>query len=227
MKYIIDHKASKLFRKLQSYIMQIYLSLYTNPKKVLEIGVGEGFVSHVLKKYYDLKTVDVDQNLNPDIMLDISNLEQFNRFTDNEFDLIIICEVLEHVPFNLFEPILISLKRITKKYVLVSLPNQNHFLNLILYKRGFDKRIFYPINQFLKCFLYQFNKIGKLLCQKHYRIKKRPLKFNKQNEHYWEIGIGQYSEELIKKKIRNHFIIEKEIRLRQNTYHHFFLLKKD
>lgn len=58
------------------------------------------------------------------------------------------------------------------------------------------------------------------------KIKKRLLKFKKQNEHYWEIGIDKYSEDLIRNTIKNHFGIEKEIRLRQNTYHHFYLLKK-
>jgi len=226
MKYIIDQKESKLFRKLHSYNMQIYLSLYTNPRKVLEIGVGEGFVSHVLKKYCEIKTADIDPNLNPDIIIDISELEQFKQFKDNEYDLIIICEVLEHVSFNLFESILKSLKRITKKYVLISLPNQNHFLNLVLFKRGFDKPIFYPFNYLLRFSLHLFNKLGKLICQVHYKIKKRILKFKKQNEHYWEIGIDKYSEDLIRNKIKNHFRIEKEIRLRQNTYHHFYLLKK-
>jgi len=227
MKYIIDHKESKLFRKLHSYNMQIYLSLYTNPRKVLEIGLGEGYVSHVLKKYCELKTADIDPNLNPDIILDISELEQFKQFKDNEYDLIIICEVLEHVPFNLFESILKSLKRITKNYVLISLPNQNHFLNFVLFKRGYDKPIFYPFNYLLKCSLHLFNKLGKLICQLHYKIKKRSLKFKKQNDHYWEIGIDKYSEDLIRNKIKNHFRIEKDIRLRQNTYHHFYLLKKN
>lgn len=226
MKFIIDHTSPSIYRKLQSHLMQIYLALLTKPKRILEIGIGEGFVSRNLKKYCEVITADIDKNLNPDLILDISNLNDFSKLKENSFDLIIMCEVLEHTPYNSIDSILQSLKKITKKYLLISVPNQGHFLNLILYKRGFDNIIFYPFNLILRLFLHAFNKLGEYICKIYYKIKKKKIKYKFNGEHYWELGIDFYSEESFRKKLKKHFIIEKEERLRENTYHHFFLLKK-
>ncbi len=79
------------YKRLQSHLMQIYLALKTNPKKILVIGIGAKIVSTTLKNYCDVITADVDKSLEPDFILDISNSKDFDQFDDNSFDLIIIC----------------------------------------------------------------------------------------------------------------------------------------
>ncbi len=67
--------------------------------KVLFVGAG-GDLEEFIRKYFhfNLITIDVDIKRNPDFVMSISNLE----FKDNEFDLVFMLEVLEHVdqPFN-------------------------------------------------------------------------------------------------------------------------------
>ena len=106
------------YKSLQSHLMQIYLALKTNPKKILEIGIGDKIVCSTLKNYCEVITADIDKSLKPDFILDISNTKDFNQFKDDSVDLIIICEVLEHVPYNNLDSILESLRRITKKYLI-------------------------------------------------------------------------------------------------------------
>jgi len=106
-------KKKSSYPRLQSKIMQIYLALLTKPKKILEIGIGNRFISSNLKKSCEVTTADYDKVLNPDVFLDISKPKDFLQIEDNSFDLLIICEVLEHVPYKYIDSILKSLKRIT------------------------------------------------------------------------------------------------------------------
>lgn len=59
---------------------------------------------------------------NNKIDFSVQNAEKLSKYRDNEFDLVICCEVLEHV--NNFEQALKELKRISKKYILISVPNE-------------------------------------------------------------------------------------------------------
>jgi ubiquinone/menaquinone biosynthesis C-methylase UbiE len=215
------------YKKLQSYIMQIHLALSTNSNKILEIGKGEGFVSSVLKRYCEqLITADFNEKLQPDILLDISQKNGFLQFKDNSFDLVIICEVLEHVPFDLLDSIMKSLHRITQKYVVISIPNQSNYLFIKLIQKGFERKIFYPYLLLLKVFIFITNKFNNLISNLHYKFVRKKKRFQFNGEHYWELGINSYNKDLFQKTVRRYFIIEKENRLLQNPYHHFFLLKK-
>ena len=214
------------YRSWQSHLMQIYLALKTNPKKVLEIGIGNKVVSSTLKNYCNVITADVDKSLKPDFILDISNSHDFNQFNDNSFDLIIICEVLEHVPYPNIDSILKSLSRITQKYVLISVPNQKNIYTLTLFKKGYEDKIFAPFFGLLNLLIKIVNRIGTFLADIHYRLKKKKRKFEFKGAHYWELGIEDYSEENFQKQIQKYFKIIKQGRIKENFYHHFFLLKK-
>ena len=214
------------YKRLQSHLMQIYLALKTNPKNILEIGIGAKIVSATLKNYCDVITADVDKSLEPDFILDISNSKDFDQFDDNSFDLIIICEVLEHVPYTNLDSILKSLRRITKKYVIISVPNQKNIYKLTLFKRGYDSKIFTPYFRFLNLFIELINKFGTVLADIHYRMKKKKRKFKFDGEHYWELGIEDYTLEKFENQIQKYFKVIMQGRLRENFYHHFFLLKK-
>ena len=214
------------YKSLQSHLMQIYLALKTNPNKILEIGIGNKLVSSTLKNYCEVVTADFDKSLEPDFILDISNSKDFDQFTDSSFDLIIICEVLEHVPYANIDSIFKSLRRITQKYVIISVPNQKNIYKLTLFKRGYDNKIFTPYFRLLNLLIKIINRFGPVLADIHYRIKKKKRKFKFDGEHFWELGIENYTEEKFQNQIQKYFKIIKQGRLKENFYHHFFLLKK-
>lgn len=214
------------YRKMQSHLMQIYLSLLTNPEKILEIGIGNGFVASNLKRFCAVITADIDEKNNPDIIINIANIDDFSQFKNDSFDLIILCEVLEHVPYETIDDIFKSLKRITKKYILTSVPNQNRCLRLSIFKFGFKRSLFSPFLFIINIFIRLINKIFYFLSKLNYNINRKKIQFRFNGQHYWELGVDQYSEELFRKKIQKYFSIVKEGRLKENLYHHFFLLKK-
>jgi len=214
------------YKRLQSHLMQIYLALKTNPKKILEIGIGNKIVCSTLKNYCEVITADIDKSLEPDFTLDISNSKDFDQFNDNSFDLIIICEVLEHVPYNNIDSILESLRRITKKYVIISVPNQRNIYKLTLFKRGYDNKIFAPYIRLLNLFIKIINRFGIVLANIHYNMMKKNRKFKFDGAHYWELGIENYTLEKFENQLKKCFKVIMQGRLRENFYHHFFLLKK-
>ena len=67
--------------------------------KILEVGVGSGFTANYLKsKGFNVKTVDIDQNKNPDIVKNIVYTEP--KFFN--FDVLLAFNIFEHIPYDEF-----------------------------------------------------------------------------------------------------------------------------
>lgn len=111
------------YNQLWSFSEQIYHIMGTKPESVLEIGIGNGFVSTFLKQIGILvTTVDINENLNPDVILPVEEISK--RFTKSSFNLISCCEVLEHIPFESFEQIIKDFSIVSRKLFL-TLPMHN------------------------------------------------------------------------------------------------------
>jgi SAM-dependent methyltransferase len=88
--------------------------------RLLEIGVGSGIVSAVLRaRGLDVVTVDFDSGLHPDIVGDVRDLP----FDADTFDVAIACEVLEHIPWADLPSALNELRRVARKAIVVSVPS--------------------------------------------------------------------------------------------------------
>lgn len=106
--------------QLQSQIFQILGIRKFKPKKILEIGIGSGFTSLFLKRAgYDVTTVDINENLQPDVCCDIANVNK--NINPDGFDLSVCCQVLEHIPFDEFEGCIKNLSLYGNLYL--TLPN--------------------------------------------------------------------------------------------------------
>ncbi len=183
---------------------------YENTKnedfKILEVGKGNGTVSDYLRKLdYQITTVDIDPELKPDQLADIRKLP----FKANAFDLITAYEVLEHLPFEELETVLKELKRVSQKYVIISLPYRS---------TGFE-------------FIFKFPLVRSLAKKSFFDIFLRiPLKFGgfeTSGQHWWEIDGGRYSLRKLRRILSGYFKIVKEVRPPLNYYHYFFVLEKN
>lgn len=103
-------------------------------ESVLDVGCGEGFT---LKKLREKKTgkkftgvdsskeaIEIGKKENPDLNLQIGDIYDL-KFKDKSFDLVISTEVLEHLEDP--ERAIKELKRVSKKYLLLSVPNEPWF----------------------------------------------------------------------------------------------------
>ena len=106
--------------RLFSYAHQMNALLKYDPKTVLEIGPGPGMVTAALRAIdVEVTTVDVQSELEPDVVASVTDLP----FEDDAFDVSMCCQVLEHLPLAQFVPSLRELGRVSRKSVVVSLPD--------------------------------------------------------------------------------------------------------
>jgi len=66
-------------------------------KNILEIGTGSGLVKNCLGTLVNnFKILDINPNLSPDFLGDV---RIYNKKLENNFDIVIAADVLEHMPF--------------------------------------------------------------------------------------------------------------------------------
>ncbi|MBI5122794.1 class I SAM-dependent methyltransferase [Candidatus Roizmanbacteria bacterium] len=104
------------------------------PESILDTGCGEGFTLAKLKKakigkklegieYMD-EAIQIGKKINPEILIKKGDIYKL-PYIDNSFDLVLCTEVLEHLE----DPgkALKELKRVAKKYVVLTVPNEPLF----------------------------------------------------------------------------------------------------
>ena len=189
------------YQRWQSLWHQLDLTRQCSPKTILEIGPGSYLLTHILKESgYRVTTFDNDPGTKPDKAGDIRKLS----FQKNRFDLVICCQVLEHLPFKNFLPLLKKLKKTTKKHLIISLPEDS------LSSLQFALKLI-PFIPLVK-------KIVNLPRQK-------PLP--KGGPHHWEINRPNYPlKKIIRTIEKSGFQIKKSFLVFENPYHRFFLLQK-
>lgn len=149
--------------QLCSFAHQIHDIYRLKPASILEIGIGNGFTSSFLKRSgFDVVTVDINAALEPDICSPIAGLAPL--LGGRSFDLVVCCEVLEHMPFANFEDNIEGFRAVGRRLYL-TLPN---------YKRVFG------LSGFLR-----LPKFAPALVEAEIEI---PIRKSLDKEHFWEVG---------------------------------------
>jgi len=101
---------------------------------VLDVGCGEGFTLNKLKENkigktyegidYSKEAIALGRKAYPDLHIFEGNIYDL-KYKDNSFDLVICSEVVEHLENP--QKALKELLRVSKKYVLLSVPNEPWF----------------------------------------------------------------------------------------------------
>ena len=172
-----------------------------NPSSVLEVGGGLGvFKASIACFGVKVKTVDVAEDLRPDIVGSVTDLP----IDDNAFDVTCAFQVLEHLPYENFRRSVSEMLRVSRKGVVISLPfYQPGYNNLITIPKIGKKQIFIP----------------------RPLIREKPLPNG--GEHFWEINRQGYPLKRIRNDLNQlECSIKHEIRVPENPYHYFFALIK-
>jgi len=99
------------------WLTKRFVDFFLKSKSVLDIGCWEKDLQKFLPK--NKKYLGIDIAGNPDKIIDLDNISSL-PFNDNEFDITVCADVLEHLEniHLIFDEIL----RVSNKYVLISLP---------------------------------------------------------------------------------------------------------
>lgn len=182
-----------------TYWQQIKEVLLCEPKKMLEVGAGDKVLANYIKNntQIDYQSLDIAKDLRPDIVGSVDAIPA----ADNSYDLACAFEVLEHLPYDKFQKSLKELKRVARKYVIISLPHWGRHFAFLLRAPG----------------------IRKVQAQIKFSLLPPEHKFD--GEHYWEIGKKNYPLKKIKQDIeQSGFKIKKDYICPNSPYHHFFIL---
>ncbi|MCJ7631551.1 class I SAM-dependent methyltransferase [Candidatus Bathyarchaeota archaeon] len=184
-----------------SYWHQIDEIVSLNPTSILEIGVGNNFVSNYLKyRRFDIVTLDIDRRLRPDIAGSVLNIP----FRDETFEVVACYEVLEHLPYEHFSKAMLEICRVSNSHVLLSLPDTNRVY-----------RVYIQIPK-----LGEFKELIEIP-----RLKKPIHHFD--GHHYWEIGkAGSSLKRVINDIVKLSVYPERTYRVFEIPYHRIFVLKK-
>lgn len=189
-------------RRFCSYWHQIQEVSARNPRRVLEMGVGTRFVSRFLLTHgVSIVTCDIDAEKHPDVVASVTQLP----FSDNTFDTVIACEILEHLPYEESLTALRELHRVTSKWLVVSLPDATPAA-AIQFPIPYIKKVKWLLS------------IPAFFPRIHHMTK---------HGHHWEIGKQNYPLARIKGDIiKAGFAVAKTYRVFENPYHRFFVLEK-
>lgn len=185
--------------RLASYWHQIDEVLSLAPHSVLEVGMGNGFVTASLRREgIEVKTMDVAPDLGPDIVASVTDIP----LADGSVDVALCCQVLEHIPFSEFPAGVRELVRVARKGLVISLPDQQRYIRILLQTRLFriiDRLITLPAG-----------------------LQKTPRPLDPQ--HFWEIGCGEVGLQDVLQVFREatgHY--PRTYRVPENPYHRFFI----
>ena len=102
--------------------------------ELLDAGCGEGFIDTLLKKAfpniritgveYTREAITVAQNKNPNVTYIQGDITKLN-FEDNQYDIVICTEVLEHIYYP--HVALSELERVSKGNILITVPHEPWF----------------------------------------------------------------------------------------------------
>lgn len=122
-----------LIENFYQTLLQIISDL--KPKTILDAGCGEGFTLARLKNNrigerlegieYSLEAISLGKKMYPSISIKQGDIYAL-PYNDNSFDLVICSEVLEHLEHP--EKALTEVIRVSKKYCLLSVPNEPFFM---------------------------------------------------------------------------------------------------
>ena len=201
--YVSNEYLSK--ERFSSYCAILKMVLKHNYQSIADIGKGSGIMAALLTNFnIPVTTIDYADNLNPDIICDVRNLNQLKE----QFDCVLCCQVLEHIPFDDFDKAVKSLIAISKKAVIITIPDRRYYLETSFKIPGFNQKnvqinLPFPI--------------------KRWNANKNP-------EHLWEMNQKPYTESAVCQLIdatcaRNNYQLAEHKRIDGNPTHHYFYLK--
>lgn len=185
-----------------SFWHQIDEVVATGGRSCLEIGVGSGIVTHALRSFgIAVTTVDIEPALGIDRVGDVRALP----CSDREFDVVMCCQVLEHLPWADVPGAVAELGRVAADAIVVSLPQSGRPIRLEL---GL------PTRQTLRW--------------AESVSRRRPVPPPNNEQHHWQVGSTGSGRKQVRRALQGDgaFELTREYVVPSNPYHRFYVLRR-
>lgn len=111
-------------KKLQPKVEKIMEWIPSDVKTILDIGCGNGVITNILAKNYDVTAVDRSKKALLYVKTKKVEASADNiPLEDKNFDLTFSSEMLEHLDDITLEGTIREMKRLSKKYIFITVPN--------------------------------------------------------------------------------------------------------
>jgi len=187
-------------KRFSSIGWQLNLSLELDADRYLDVGSGNSILAYLLRKQ-DKSVFSIDHNLGS--IPDVQAIFPFLPFCAGVVDACLCFQVLEHLPYSLVREGLAELARVSKKYIVISLPDQTEELSG---RQRFARRVYQTFR---------------------FPLRWKPPSRQPDPEHFWEIGMdGILPEDIIRIAQMCQLTVKKNFRNPLFVYHHFFVFEK-
>lgn len=188
-------------KRFCSYWHQIDEVLKVKPDNLLEIGIGNGFVSNYLKgSGIKITSMDILAELAPQVVGTVEEIP----FRCGSFDTVLCCEVLEHLPYSLFRRSIVNMVATARRFLILSLPDVS-----TIYRVHLD-----------------LPRMQEIRWMFHHPFP-RPVAHVDDGEHKWEIGKKRYPLKRIMEDIASCGVeVLETFRVFEYPYHRFFIVTK-
>jgi ubiquinone/menaquinone biosynthesis C-methylase UbiE len=195
-----DYRLAKYLTpsRMSSIGWQFALCEETGAQTFLEVGAGSGVLAFLLgRQGKRVITADPYPVVQPNVLAALPSLP----LADQCVDASLCFQVLEHLPLDLFPTCLNELRRVSRRWVIVSLPDRTVKIG----RKAWVRQIIYRV----------------IRHPKHWRP--RPI----HPQHYWELGPKDVSYDTVVAAARqNGLTLVQQFTNRQNRYHRFFLFTR-
>jgi 2-polyprenyl-3-methyl-5-hydroxy-6-metoxy-1,4-benzoquinol methylase len=188
-------------QRFAAYAYQVSEIMRCGPQSVLEIGIGNGVVCHLLRRSgIEVTTLDVDESLGPEVIASVTDIP----LADRSFDVVGCFEVLEHLPYESVPGALSEIHRVSRGHALVSLPDAKPRYRVEFTLPGIGHHRF--------CFGLPY---------------RRPRAHVFTGQHHWEVNARGYALGRVLETMRDAgFDVEHTYRPFEHPTHRFFQLRK-
>jgi SAM-dependent methyltransferase len=178
-----------------SYWHQLDETVAVSPASVLVIGVGSGVVPAYLRSLgIAVTTLDVVADLGPDLVADVRAIPAER----GAFDVVVCCQVLEHIEYADIPAALSELARVARRRVVISLPRRGRYWELAV-------------------------RIPPLPRIARSGVLPNRRRYGGDREHHWELGPRAVSPRRFAGLLAEHLTVERSYHVPEHPYHEFFV----
>ncbi len=113
--------------KIGDKIDLIIKSVPKDVNTILDVGCGDGTISNGLNNHFNVVAVDRSVNALKLVDTEKTNVSaDFLPFKNSSFNLVFSSEMIEHLPDDIFTKSIEEMKRVSKKYIYLTFPNDEN-----------------------------------------------------------------------------------------------------